>query len=126
MDHIIENEGTPVPDPSAVSGTQISQPTGGAAGEDMDDEDVAALKAVYGHKGGAEAQAAAAAADVEAKVRTTVFTDVAWLKRIFCCIYRVSNVLSAVKSSEILLWHNSTLRRVVTTNSRNRPKRSVL
>ncbi|THG96071.1 hypothetical protein EW026_g5690 [Hermanssonia centrifuga] len=67
MDHIIENEGTPVPDPSAVSGTQISQPTGGAAGEDMDDEDVAALKAVYGHKGGADAQAAAAAADVEAK-----------------------------------------------------------
>lgn len=36
---------------------------------DEDDEDAEALKAVYGKHGGAEAQAAAAAADVEAKVR---------------------------------------------------------
>lgn len=68
MDHILENEGKPVPDLSSVSSsTTGTSRTGGS--EDEDDEDVEALKAVYGHKGGAAAQAAAAAADVEAKVR---------------------------------------------------------
>lgn len=66
MDHILENEGKPVPDLSSVSSsTTGTSRTGGS--EDEDDEDVEALKAVYGHKGGAAAQAAAAAADVEAK-----------------------------------------------------------
>ena len=70
MDFIIENEGKPVPDLSSVSSSS-ARPSGGAGGsEEVDDEDVEALKAVYGHKGGIEAQAAAAAAaaDVEAKV----------------------------------------------------------
>lgn len=51
MDHILENEGKPVPDPSAVTSTPSS---GGRSGDgasmdvDEDDEDLEALKAVYG------------------------------------------------------------------------------
>ncbi|KAH8104084.1 ubiquitin-related domain-containing protein [Cristinia sonorae] len=67
MDHILENEGKPVPDISGVSETSgASRPSAGG-GEPMDedeDEDAAALRAVYGT---GSAGAAAAAADVEAK-----------------------------------------------------------
>lgn len=72
MDHLLENEGKPVPDLSSVSATAMS--SSNAAPAD-DDEDLDALKAVYGHKGGLEAQAAAADADVEAKV-SDIGTDV--------------------------------------------------
>ncbi len=65
MDHLLENEGKPVPDLSSVSATATS--SSNAAPAD-DDEELEALKAVYGHKGGLEAQSAAANADVEAKV----------------------------------------------------------
>lgn len=71
MDFLLENEGKPVPELSTVSTSSSSQPSGGSGG-DVDDEDVEALQAVYGHKGGAEAQVAAAAADVEAKVCTAL------------------------------------------------------
>lgn len=69
MDHILEHEGQPVPDLSSVSASTVGASRGGGPGEDVDDEDVEALKAVYGHTGGLDAQAAAAsaAADVEAK-----------------------------------------------------------
>ena len=66
MDHLLENEGKPVPDLSSVSATATS--SSNPAPADVDDEDLEALKAVYGHTGGLEAQTAAAAADVEAKV----------------------------------------------------------
>jgi hypothetical protein len=47
MDHLIENEGNPVPDLSSVSSTTTStRPAGG--GDPMDeDEELEALKAVY-------------------------------------------------------------------------------
>ena len=70
MDHILENEGKPVPDLSSVSSgtTGAARPAGEEHAED--DEDIEALKAVYGHTGGLEMQhaAASAAADAEAKV----------------------------------------------------------
>ncbi|KAI0730979.1 ubiquitin-related domain-containing protein [Earliella scabrosa] len=56
MDHLIENEGKPVPDLSSVSASSGSAPSGGASPmdvDDEDDEDLAALKAVYGKKAGA-------------------------------------------------------------------------
>ena len=74
MDHILENEGNPVPDLSSVSAAATtSSAASRSAGNDEDDEDIEALKAVYGHKGGLEAQAAAAAADVEAKVCPDIY-----------------------------------------------------
>ncbi|THH22129.1 hypothetical protein EUX98_g8246 [Antrodiella citrinella] len=68
MDHILENEGKPVPDLSGV--TANSSSSGGGGGGDVpmdedDDEDAAALRAVYG--GSTASATAAAAADVEAK-----------------------------------------------------------
>jgi UBX domain-containing protein 1/4 len=68
MDFLLENEGKPVPDLASVTSSATQPPAGASGGGEEDDEDVEALKAVYGHKGGVEAQAAAAAADAEAKV----------------------------------------------------------
>ena len=78
MDHLIENEGKPVPDLSSVSASSGSAPSGGAGPmdvDDEDDEDLAALKAVYGKKAGAggsdagagSSSAAGDAAGAEAK-----------------------------------------------------------
>ena len=78
MDHLLENEGKPVPDLSSVSESARSGPppsSGGGDGMDVDEDDdeVAALKAVYGKKSGAEgggessSGGAAAGADAEAK-----------------------------------------------------------
>ena len=66
MDHLIENEGNPVPDLSSVSSTGTStQPPGG--GDPMDeDEDLEALRAVYGTSAGGSGPAQV---DGEAKVR---------------------------------------------------------
>ncbi|KAI0794236.1 ubiquitin-related domain-containing protein [Fomes fomentarius] len=53
MDHLVENEGKPIPDLSSVSASSGSAPSGGARPmnvDDEDDEDLAALKAVYGKK----------------------------------------------------------------------------
>jgi hypothetical protein len=52
MDHLIENEGNPVPDLSSVSSTTTStRPAGG--GDPMDeDEELEALKAMYGSGAG--------------------------------------------------------------------------
>lgn len=67
MDFILENEGKPVPDLSAVSSSSQAAPSGGGGDAvDEDEDDAEALRAVYGT--GAAGQAAAAA-DVEAKVR---------------------------------------------------------
>ena len=47
MDHLIENEGNPVPDLSSVSSTTTStRPAGGGDPTD-EDEELEALKAVY-------------------------------------------------------------------------------
>ncbi|CAL1714413.1 unnamed protein product [Somion occarium] len=65
MDFILENEGKPVPDLSAVSSSRQATPSGGGGDAvDEDEDDAEALRAVYGT--GAAGQAAAAA-DVEAK-----------------------------------------------------------
>ncbi|OSX64339.1 hypothetical protein POSPLADRAFT_1180010 [Postia placenta MAD-698-R-SB12] len=66
MDHILENEGKPVPDLSSVSSSSASSGPGAeSTGQAIDenDEDMEALKAVYGSAGAG----AAAVADVEAK-----------------------------------------------------------
>jgi len=65
MDHLIENEGNPVPDLSSVSSTATStRPAGG--GDPMDeDDDIEALRAVYGTgAGGSDATQAEAGAKV--------------------------------------------------------------
>ncbi|GBE86671.1 Uncharacterized protein SCP_0905510 [Sparassis crispa] len=62
MDHILENEGKPVPDLTSVS---TSAAPSGAEPMDDEDEDEEALRAVYGKAG--IAGAAAASADAEAK-----------------------------------------------------------
>ncbi|KAI9062737.1 hypothetical protein FKP32DRAFT_1677243 [Trametes sanguinea] len=66
MDFILENEGKPVPDLSSVSASSGSPaaPSGGGEPMDEDDEDLEALKAVYGKKiagGGAGAEAGSSA-----------------------------------------------------------------
>ncbi|KAI0358218.1 hypothetical protein OH77DRAFT_1421525 [Trametes cingulata] len=52
MDFILENEGKPVPDLSSVTSSSASAPAPSGGGEPMDedDEDLEALKAVYGKK----------------------------------------------------------------------------
>ncbi|KIP03043.1 hypothetical protein PHLGIDRAFT_95250 [Phlebiopsis gigantea 11061_1 CR5-6] len=72
MDFLIENDGKPVPDLSTVS-TAAAAPSRPA--DDEDDEDAAALKAVYGHKGGAAAQEAAAAAESQAEAKSIKCSD---------------------------------------------------
>jgi len=67
MDFLIENDGKPIPDPSTVTSATPARPSGGG---DVDDEDLEALKAVYGQSGGVEAQAAAAAADADAEAKS--------------------------------------------------------
>lgn len=75
MDFLIENDGKPIPDLSSVTASSAATSGGGGGGEPMDedDEDLAALKAVYGKNlaGGAGSSAgessAGAGAEVEAK-----------------------------------------------------------
>ncbi|KAI0664489.1 ubiquitin-related domain-containing protein [Cubamyces menziesii] len=52
MDFILENEGKPVPDLSSVTSSSASAPAPSGAGDPMDedDEELEALKAVYGKK----------------------------------------------------------------------------
>lgn len=64
MDHILENEGKPVPDLSSVSSAASNAP----AAQPMDEDDQDDLEALSGlGVKGAAAAAAAAATDVEAK-----------------------------------------------------------
>jgi UBX domain-containing protein 1/4 len=65
MDHIIENDGNPVPDLSTVSASSSGGPSA-AAGANEDDEDAEALRAVYGVDGGSQS------IDAQAKVRLIV------------------------------------------------------
>ena len=54
MDFILENEGNPIPDLAGVSETK--RPAGGETDAmDEDDEDAAALRAVYGGAGASSA-----------------------------------------------------------------------
>ena len=83
MDFLIENEGKPVPDPSTVTSTApVAQ-----ASRDMevDDEEVEALKAVYGSKGDVEAQLAASAADTAAEAKVGRFCAFIWFLIIYLC-----------------------------------------
>ena len=68
MDHVLENEGNPVPDLASVSSSTASA-SAPSAGQEVDDEDIEALKAVYGHKGDIDVQAAAAHADAQAEAK---------------------------------------------------------
>ena len=71
MDHIIENEGKPVPDLSSVSeSARPAPPPSDGMDVDGDDEELAALKAAYGKaggQGGGEGSSGAAAEGAEAK-----------------------------------------------------------
>lgn len=82
MDHLIENEGNPVPDLSSVSSTATStRPPGG--GDPMDeDEDLEALRAVYGKTGGADS----AVDEAEAKVRRSSYARLRSLFELKFCI----------------------------------------
>lgn len=62
MDHLLENDGKPVPS-DIGSVTETAPPARDASAMDEDDEDAEALRAVYGAAGPTAAQAA------EAKVR---------------------------------------------------------
>ncbi len=66
MDHLVENEGKSIPDLSSVSSSSTAPRSDGDVPMDEDDEDAEALRAVVG---GAAANVAPTAADVEAKVR---------------------------------------------------------
>ncbi|KAI0714153.1 ubiquitin-related domain-containing protein [Cerioporus squamosus] len=70
MDHLIENEGKPIPDLSSVSASTAPAPSGGGPMDvDEDNEELEALKAVYGKKAGVGEGSAASgeAAGAEAK-----------------------------------------------------------
>ena len=69
MDHLVENEGKPVPDLSSVTASSPDPaPSGGGPMDvDEDDEDLAALRAVYGKQGGGgSGEASGAAGDAGA------------------------------------------------------------
>jgi len=67
MDHILENEGKPLPDLSAVSSApSTAAPSGDVPMDEDDQEEIEALKAVYGKAAVADGSAAALA-DQEAK-----------------------------------------------------------
>lgn len=68
MDHILENEGKPVPDLNAVADTGSTAPR--REPMDEDEEDLEALRSL-GVKGAAAA-AAASATEAEAKVRVLI------------------------------------------------------
>ncbi|OBZ73702.1 UBX domain-containing protein 1 [Grifola frondosa] len=71
MDHILENDGKPVPDLSSVTtgsaGASGGSGSGGAEPMDEDDEDIAALRAVYGKQGESGSGAEGSAVAGEAK-----------------------------------------------------------
>jgi UBX domain-containing protein 1/4 len=78
MDFLIEKDGEPVPDLTTMSSSTAAASSASSHNDmDVDDEDAEALKAVYGQKGGIDAQNAAAAADAaaEAKVIKSVAED---------------------------------------------------
>lgn len=60
MDHILENEGKPIPDPSAAAPTSAGQPMDVDIDDDDDDEDEDALRRLVGTKAGAGATSSAA------------------------------------------------------------------
>lgn len=82
MDHLLEHDGQPIPDPSAVESTSTGAAGAGAGGEPMDedDEDAAALRAVYGAAG----VPSASAADLEARVRVRLRLAAAGLLKLVC------------------------------------------
>jgi UBX domain-containing protein 1/4 len=65
MDHILEHEGQPVPDPSSQQAAPASSTPGDM---DVDDDDAEALRAAMG-KASANIAPAAGSSDAEAKVR---------------------------------------------------------
>ncbi|KAF9646516.1 hypothetical protein BDM02DRAFT_3099702 [Thelephora ganbajun] len=79
MDHLLENEGNPVPDLSSVSSTATStQPAGGEDPMD-EDEDLEALRAIYGKGAGGShsAQAEAEAKSIKCSECGKVFKNAA-------------------------------------------------
>ncbi|KAI0343360.1 hypothetical protein BDW22DRAFT_1356997 [Trametopsis cervina] len=69
MDFLIENDGKPISELPTVTSTSGSTAVPGGDIEE-DDEELEALKAVYGKKGGVEAQSAAADAEAAAEARS--------------------------------------------------------
>ncbi|KAI0091558.1 ubiquitin-related domain-containing protein [Irpex rosettiformis] len=75
MDFLVENENKPVPDLGSVTSAAPTTSTPAGGDMDVDDDEVEALKAIYGNKGGIEAQHAAAAADAAAEAKSIKCTD---------------------------------------------------
>jgi hypothetical protein len=119
MDHILENEGNPVPDLSSVSGSSMGAVGRGDDAMDEDDEDAEALKSLTGKS----------AADLEAKVMSIVASFVAFTNGIILlvlCFFRASNVQSVARFSEIRLSPTSTRRNRDMTNLKSLQRRFVV
>lgn len=73
MDHILENNDNPVPDPSAISHSDPPKPS--IDEDDEEEEDAAALRAAIGLSTGATPQAGGSAVSTsgEAKVCVDIF-----------------------------------------------------
>jgi hypothetical protein len=97
MDHILENEGNPIPDPNTVTETSNARPS---QPMDEDDEDDLAALQNLGVKGAAAA-AAANATEAEAKVCDPFSMNGSPLFTLYQ-LYRVSNARSVVRSSRTL------------------------
>jgi hypothetical protein len=120
MDHIIENESKPVPDPNATSTTTASSTTQQSSGDrdalnEDDDEDLEALKAVYGPT------ATSSSGEAEAKVRANLKYPRSFLRQLI----RALNVPNAGKYSKILHWLISTQKKAGMIDLKSRQKRHV-
>lgn len=77
MDHILENEGKPIPDPSAAAPTTASGSVGQLMDVDVDDEDEDALRRLMGTQAGATSSAEAEAKSIKCSECGKVFKNTA-------------------------------------------------
>ena len=134
MDFLLANEDKPVPDLSSVSAAS-SAPSAGGSGDapmdvDEDQEELAALQAVYGKAHVAPAESAEGGGPAEAKVRVDSARHA--MRRqsidIASCLSRarVSSARSAARSSRTLRSRTTTRRRVATTSSKSPRRRCAV
>jgi hypothetical protein len=133
LDHLEENAENPVPDLSSVSSTTSSAPPPYGGGDPMDeDEDLEALKAVYGDGGGGSNLGQA---DAEAKVcliyfeltfrEAVVFFGFALMKSFLGDTVRALDAANAGRCLRTLPWRIITQRRAVTISLKSPPRRCV-
>ena len=122
MDFILEHNEDPIPDPTSVAAaTSSTQPQSGPMDED-DDEETAALRAVYGVNPGA---AALDDSGVEARVSGWDYFQKLLLLINDGRFYRASNAQSAGRYSRTRHSLTSTPRRADTISSKSLPRRCV-